>query len=112
MVRLKRVIGESLRSSGTFFSHEFRIRHAFGQWTWILARGRVLRARGDRRPQLIAGIMMDVSARKEMETALIRAAQIDRLTGLPNRTVFMQHLEAALARVRSGPPAGLRRAVF
>jgi diguanylate cyclase (GGDEF)-like protein/PAS domain S-box-containing protein len=100
--RLKRVIGESLRSSGTFFSHEFRIRHAFGQWTWILARGRVLRARGDRRPQLIAGIMMDVSARKEMETAFIRAAQIDRLTGLPNRTVFMQHLEAALTRVRSG----------
>ena len=59
---LKRVIGESLRSSGSFFSHEFRIKHAFGQWTWILARGKVLQARGERRPQLIAGIVMDVSA--------------------------------------------------
>ena len=104
--RLKRVIGESLRSSGSFFSHEFRIKHAFGQWTWILARGKVLRARGDRRPQLIAGIVMDVSALKEMESALIKAAQQDRLTGLPNRTVFMQHLDAALARVRSGQQSG------
>jgi diguanylate cyclase (GGDEF)-like protein/PAS domain S-box-containing protein len=103
---LKRVIGESLRSPGSFFSHEFRIRHAFGQWTWILARGKVLQARGERRPQLIAGIVMDVSALKEMESALIKAAQEDRLTGLPNRTVFMQHLEAALARVRSGQQAG------
>lgn len=102
----KRVIGESLRSSGSFFSHEFRIRHAFGQWTWILARGKVLQARGERRPQLIAGIVMDVSARKEMESALIKAAQEDRLTGLPNRTVFMQHLQAALARVRSGQQSG------
>jgi len=102
----KRVIGESLRSSGSFFSQEFRIKHAFGQWTWILARGKVVQARGERRPQLIAGIVMDVSARKEMESALIKAAQEDRLTGLPNRTVFMQHLEAALARVRSGQQSG------
>ena len=99
---LRRVIGESLRSSGSFFSHEFRIRHASGKWTWILARGKVLQARGERRPQLIAGIVMDVSALKEMESALIKAAQEDRLTGLANRTVFMQHLEAALARVRGG----------
>ena len=103
---LKRVIGESLRSSGSFFSHEFRIRDALGQWTWILARGKVLQARGGRRPQLIAGIVMDVSAFKEMESALIKAAQEDRLTGLPNRAVFMQHLEAALARVRGGQQSG------
>jgi len=104
--RLKRLIGETLRSSGSLFSHELRIRHAFGQWTWILARGKVLRVRGDRRPQLIAGIVMDICARKEMEFALVKAAQEDRLTGLPNRTVFMQHLEAALARVRSGRQSG------
>src|SRR3569833_3562694 len=103
---LKRVLGESLRSSGSFFSHDFRMKHAFGQWTWVLARGKVLQARSERRPQLIAGIVMDISALKEMESALIKAALEDRLTGLPNRTVFMQHLEAALARDRNGQQSG------
>lgn len=41
-----------------------------------------------------------------MESALIKAAEEDRLTGLPNRTVFMEHLEAALQRVRNGEQAG------
>lgn len=41
-----------------------------------------------------------------MESALIKAAQEDRLTGLPNRTVFMEHLELALQRVRNGEQAG------
>lgn len=41
-----------------------------------------------------------------MEFALIKAAKEDRLTGLPNRTVFMEHLEAALQRVRDGEQAG------
>jgi len=41
-----------------------------------------------------------------MESALIKAAQEDRLTGLPNRTVFMEHLESALYRVRNGEQAG------
>ncbi len=41
-----------------------------------------------------------------LECALIKAAKEDRLTGLPNRTVFMEHLEAALRRVREGDQAG------
>jgi diguanylate cyclase (GGDEF)-like protein len=41
-----------------------------------------------------------------MESALIKAAQEDRLTGLANRTVFMEHLESALRRVRAGEQAG------
>jgi len=41
-----------------------------------------------------------------MEFALIKAAKEDRLTGLPNRTVFMEHLESALQRVRDGEQTG------
>jgi diguanylate cyclase (GGDEF)-like protein len=41
-----------------------------------------------------------------MEFALIKAAKEDRLTGLPNRTVFMEQLESALQRVRDGEQAG------
>jgi diguanylate cyclase (GGDEF)-like protein len=49
--------------------------------------------------------LRDVSARHAMEAALIQAAQQDRLTGLPNRVAFMEHLEKALARVRRGNQA-------
>ena len=41
-----------------------------------------------------------------LEFALIKAAKEDRLTGLPNRTVFMEQLELALQRVRDGEQAG------
>lgn len=46
-----------------------------------------------------------VSARKSMEAALIEAAHLDGLTGLPNRAAFMECLEKALERVRHGEQA-------
>ena len=50
--------------------------------------------------------LADGDAALKSASALIKAAQADRLTGLPNRTVFMEHLEAALSRVRSRQQAG------
>jgi diguanylate cyclase (GGDEF)-like protein len=44
--------------------------------------------------------LAELCARKAMEAKLIEAAERDRLTGLPNRVVFMEHVEQALARVR------------
>jgi diguanylate cyclase (GGDEF)-like protein len=46
--------------------------------------------------------LADVLARAAMESALIEAAQMDKLTGLPNRAVFMERLEETLIRVRGG----------
>lgn len=52
------------------FTAEFRMRHADGHWVWIFARGNVLErdAQGD--PVRMAGIHVDVSARKQAELAL------------------------------------------
>jgi len=46
------------------------------------------------------------SAHKALENALIKSAQEDRLTGLANRTVFMERLEEALGRVRNQQESG------
>jgi diguanylate cyclase (GGDEF)-like protein len=46
-----------------------------------------------------------VSARRSMETALIEAAHLDGLTGLPNRAAFMDSLQRTLERVRRGEQA-------
>lgn len=104
--KLKHAIGECLANFDAVFLHELRMRRAGGDWAWILARGKVMQQDSRGRPSVIAGIVMDVSARKALETALIRSAQQDRLTGLPNRTVFMEHLEQTLTRVRNRKQSG------
>lgn len=103
---LRRAIGECLSNFDAVFVHEFRVLRSDGQWLWILARGKVMQADAQGKPAVIAGIVMDVSARKALENALIKSAQLDRLTGLPNRTVFMEHLELTLKRVRERQQTG------
>jgi diguanylate cyclase (GGDEF)-like protein/PAS domain S-box-containing protein len=74
---------------------------------------------GSRYPVLVSGthmvdplgrtigwaIVQDISERKAMELELADAARLDRLTGLANRTLFMERLQAAVERVRDGRQA-------
>jgi diguanylate cyclase (GGDEF)-like protein/PAS domain S-box-containing protein len=97
---VRRTLLRSVTSLDKVFACEFRVRHGDGRWLWVFVRGKVMQADSRGRPQRVAGIIMDVSSRKEMESALIEAAQLDRLTGLPNRAVFMRRLEQALQDAR------------
>jgi len=71
---------------------------------------------GSRYPVLISGMRMrdlmgrdvvwaivqDISERKAMEQELAEAARRDKLTGLANRTLFLEWLQTAVDRVKSG----------
>jgi diguanylate cyclase (GGDEF)-like protein len=46
---------------------------------------------------------MDFSARKEDEQSLLQQAMYDRLTGLPNRTLFLDRLHRLIKRSRRSP---------
>ena len=50
--------------------NEFRVKHAKGHWVWILARGKLMPADARSRSVRMAGIYVDVSARKVAEVAL------------------------------------------
>jgi diguanylate cyclase (GGDEF)-like protein/PAS domain S-box-containing protein len=81
------------------FACEHRVRHSNGSWLWVLGRGLALRnAQGV--PYRIAGSLTDVSRRKEAEARLIHDALHDSLTGLANRTRFLDRLRMAMARGR------------
>ncbi|HEY3121012.1 MAG TPA: EAL domain-containing protein [Vicinamibacteria bacterium] len=51
----------------------------------------------------VVGVALDISERREAEERLRHAVLHDPLTGLPNRTVFLDRLEQALARARRNP---------
>ena len=70
---------------------EHRLRHLNDSWRSVVARGVVLHdERGQ--PERIVGWLSDISEQKEMEEQLVNRAFRDRLTGLPNRTLFMDRL--------------------
>lgn len=51
----------------------------------------------------IIGIMLDITARKDLERKLLSLASLDDLTGLPNRRELDNRLEQALARAARVP---------
>ncbi len=53
---------------------ELRLRHKAGHWVWALDRGKLFGRSEDGRPRWMAGTRMDITERKQAETAL-RASQ-------------------------------------
>jgi diguanylate cyclase (GGDEF)-like protein len=59
----------------------------------------IIRDEGDD-PWLIQGVIFDITERKRAEEQVAFLAYHDKLTGLPNRALFEEMLELALARAR------------
>ena len=95
-----------LKGDKPLFDVEYRIRHRDGSWPWIRSRGRVVERDADGRALRMVGTHADVSKRKAAEDSLRQRAELDTLTGLPNRALFDDRLAGAIERAsRSG--AGL-----
>lgn len=78
---------------------EYRVRHADGSWRWHSTSATAVR--NDQGELLsIVGICHDITDRKELEEALRHQATHDTLTGLPNRTLFLDRLEHEMAVAR------------
>jgi diguanylate cyclase (GGDEF)-like protein/PAS domain S-box-containing protein len=87
---------------GSLVEAEHRVAHADGGWRWVLARG-VRVVDGGGRVVRMAGSQSDISERKRFEEQLVHDALHDSLTGLPNRGLFMDRLERAIAWARRRP---------
>jgi diguanylate cyclase (GGDEF)-like protein/PAS domain S-box-containing protein len=89
-------------NSGEALVQEYRISRSDGRVIWIRDEMTVVRGHDGRHEPLFFGAFMDVSDRKRMEAELERLALYDSLTGLPNRALFNDRLDQALAhRARS-----------
>lgn len=74
---------------------EYRIRHADGSWRWHTSNASpVLDEAG--RVSAYLGIAREITERKQQEAQIHHLAHHDLLTGLPNRAMFFDRLEAAI----------------
>ena len=84
-------------SSGEALVQEYRISRADGRVIWIRDEMTVVRGDDGQHEPLFFGAFMDVTDRKRMEAELERLALYDSLTGLPNRALFSDRLDQAIA---------------
>ncbi|PYQ52208.1 MAG: hypothetical protein DMF78_11710, partial [Acidobacteria bacterium] len=87
--RVQRKIEDHLQGRSLRFEDEHRMKHKDGSYRWVLSRGFASRSYHGR-PYRMAGGQTDVTDRRAY----------DPLTGLPNRALFAERLEDALARNR------------
>lgn len=101
--RVKELFRRSDGTPGVTETVEFRFRHRDGSWRTLEAVGNNLLD-----DPAVGGVVVnarDVTQRKEAEERLLYDAFHDRLTGLPNRALFMNRLRKLVKRgSREGTP--------
>ncbi len=85
---------------------EFRLRRADGGYRWFQLRARAM-AGNPRQPIHCIGTLSDITESKLTEERLLNDAVYDRVTGLPNRALFLDRLARAAASVNATENAGL-----
>ena len=81
---------------------EYRMLARDGGVVWIRDEAMLIPSDGARVPQM-RGVMIDITDRKHLEERLTHQAFYDGLTGLPNRALFIERLDHALARSMRRP---------
>ncbi len=97
--RVKADLNSHLDGHTPHFESEHRMLCADDQYIWTRSRGLAIRG-ADGKAYRIAGSQADITSRKEAEQRLAHDALHDALTGLPNRTLFLDRLDHAIKRTK------------
>jgi diguanylate cyclase (GGDEF)-like protein/PAS domain S-box-containing protein len=87
------------------FENEHRVLAGDGTYRWVLCRG-LGTTSGKGEVTRLVGSLSDVTERRRLEDQLLQQALYDSLTGLPNRTLFLDRLSQAIAHSRRNPEYG------
>lgn len=96
---MRALIDDSTRmGEGEFLQMRCRLRHANGSWVWMSRH--VVPFRRDNSGAVIEvlGVLRDITDVVDAEEQMFHGALHDGLTGLPNRSLLTDRLEAALVR--------------
>ncbi|MDA0340485.1 MAG: EAL domain-containing protein [Proteobacteria bacterium] len=100
--RVKAMLDAHLAGAVPHFEIEHRMRHVDDAYRWILVRGLAVRG-SEGTAHRIAGSQTDITDRKLSEQQAIHDALHDTLTGLANRTLFLERVHQSLARRQRDP---------
>jgi len=81
---------------------EYRMRHKDGNWRVLESTANAIRNRKGQVTQLVI-VNRDITERKRMEQQLEHEASHDALTGLPNRSLFVDRLQWAIDHAKRFP---------
>ncbi|MGA2835335.1 MAG: EAL domain-containing protein [Acidimicrobiales bacterium] len=93
-------VGDVLSNPHDRIFYEKRYLHADGHVVWAAVNGSVVRDPLGQ-PQFLVGQVEDITERRALREELALGAVTDTLTGLPNRMLFMEHLDVALERAET-----------
>lgn len=100
--KLQRDLQNHLDAKTSWLENEHRLLHEDGNYRFVLCRAMAIRdAKG--KPYRLAGSMTDITQRHRIEEQLSYEALHDRLTGLPNRNLFLDRVDQAIQRLHRNP---------
>jgi len=95
-----RAVARHLKGESEYFYCEYRVLASDGNYRWVASRGLAVRDSEGRAYQMV-GSVTDITDRRSHQEALEFLAQHDSLTGLPNRLMFAEQLQAAITAARA-----------
>jgi diguanylate cyclase len=106
---------DHLNGRSPVYETSYRIEKKDGSWVWFYDRGKVTKRDKNGKPELLSGIVFDITAQKHMEELLIMQNQkldemsrTDYLTGLNNRRVLFEKLDHETKRAnRTNDPLSI-----
>lgn len=89
------------RATGAPLESEYRMQARSGEVVWVRDEATVVRDEAGE-PLYLQGVLIDITARKELESRLRHQTFHDALTGLANRALFLDRVDHAIARNTRG----------